>query len=212
MFPYFPQEKVHEGVLRAYDPFCGNGILLATLQLRYPFRTLYGSDIRREAVWTTTDNLGIVSSSGTLDQRIGRMREEYTHSQKETLPSRIQYAQELREYVLSVYVQRPPAYYYIFTSDALNPTFPPYLQEPVSSIDLLLTDPPYGNDSALETPITSSPSEQIQQFLDSMVRFLSPDGRIGLMFTLDNQLYLKNFDVLEEVNLRKRRGYILVPS
>lgn len=127
-----------------YDPCCGGGYLLATLDLlhRDSIARLYGSDIDPQALELAERNLSLLTPEG-LGKRVEELEALFAHYGKASHRLALENAETLRERLTQSSSLGSPAAN-LFAADA---TRPGQLTEHIekSSIDLLITDLPYGN-------------------------------------------------------------------
>ena len=124
-----------------WDPFCGSGTGVYTLAVmhRQQIERIYASDIRESAVMTTHANLcrcidqvpDRVSLSGGLNEEFPPSMAVYRH------PGLIEVLQRYG-------AESSPLDFTVFKHNALSADGD--IPIPESSVDLLLTDPPYGDD------------------------------------------------------------------
>ena len=83
---YKKVESAFDGNVRLYDPFCGNGVTISTMQAlnNNQLEHIYGSDITDYALETTQKNLQILTKDG-IEQRIKELRQKNSEGIAENL-------------------------------------------------------------------------------------------------------------------------------
>lgn len=197
------------------DPCCGNGVVLAVLQVAYPawVASLRGSDACVDAVEVTRHNLAILNDRGRMNAWIDELENRVARTGSRRLVGAIADARELASLAAA---ERPTVRIGCWnalaeelagrdagdSSGALGAPVP-------GGVDLVLTDPPYGRRSGwIGTDLDAD--DGMRLFLGNAGRWMSPDGRIAL--ALDPAVKLPDVDGLEvedRLALPRRAGWIL---
>ncbi len=123
------------GAYRVYDPCCGTGYLLTVMGFLHgeQISEIQASDIDPAALNFAQRNLALLSPAG-LEARIHQLealRKQYgKESHAGALASAYRLAEKTRPHIMSA----------VYAADATRPN----LDAPAQSIDLLITDVPYG--------------------------------------------------------------------
>ncbi len=182
------------------DPCCGNGVVLAVLQVAYPglVRELHGADADPAALRFTESNLAILNDRDTLRERIVTLEGRRDATGNPRFDAAIADARCLEELDWS---GRPTVA--VSRIDALADPWP------ASGVDLVLADPPYGRRSGwLGSDIDGD--EGLVRFLQRARDAIAADGAVGLF--LDPAVRLPEVEglrVVDRVALERRAGWLL---
>jgi tRNA G10 N-methylase Trm11 len=208
MFEAALEHDGHQQRYKVYDPFCGNGIALAMLQLGYGdwIEWLYGSDVDPESVETTRKNLDIINAPGGIERRVQYL-EDYHKAVGRRTGDRAELARTLRR-ILQAKTDLPR--YEVFEANALRED---QVVRGIGKVDLVLTDPPYCRDcSWVDEHGRITQANLIGRFLRTVSRHMTAQGKIGLIFDKDVEFEIDGFRLVRKVDLQKRTGYLLIPK
>lgn len=152
--------------------------------------------------------MDVLNAPSGIDRRIDVLRAKMEALGNPKLSHKVDEARELKEY-LTAHPHLPP--YEIFEANALHGQS---IAEKVGSIDVIITDPPYARKSGWrDASGRDVQGELVNDFLNTTRSYLSPNGRVAIIFDNDNALTFKGWDIKKEVPLKgKRTGYLLVPT
>lgn len=186
-----------------FDPCCGTGVSIATLQVEYGrfVEALHAADADPKAIRITRTNLAVLNDGAAMAARIGELVERRARTQRPRLDGVIEDARTLGA---RSHDGRPPVH--ITQADALLDPLP------VDTVDLVLTDPPYDRRSRwLGSDLEDEVGIRI--FLERTRTILSSAGRIALV--LDPAVELPEVDGLaieDRIALDRRAGWILAQT
>ncbi|HUX87113.1 MAG TPA: hypothetical protein VMW65_08935 [Chloroflexota bacterium] len=164
-----------------YDPLCGGAYLLATLgYLHWPsLKRLVGSDLDPDALALAARNLGLLGAAG-LAERVAQLNTLQSlygkESHAEALTSARRF-QERRAFLARSHSIETT----LFQADATNPG-DLELNLGSASVDLVITDVPYGRSSTWldGTAGTIEPAGQIDRLLTALLPLLSPGAVVAV--------------------------------
>lgn len=155
-----------------YDPLCGNGYLLSTLAYMHwaDIAQVIGSDVDLKALSLAERNLGLLMVEG-IDRRmaeIGRMIEQYG---KASHRSALASAKRLKERLLALLPDHTISTR-AFQADGTDGQALAWgLGE--TAVDIVLTDVPYGRDSAWQVA-PGVPTPPLRQMLEALSAVIDP--------------------------------------
>lgn len=192
---------------KIYDPFCGNGILLATLQIGYWdwISWLYGSDANRDSVEITKRNLDMINAPGAIERRIDYL-EQYCIICGNTKMKRVESARKIKSILCE---KRDLPRYKIFNANALRKED----VDEIGKVDVIITDPPYSRYSLW---VDENGERVRENLLDNFLKIarglLGNDSRLGLIFDREFKFELGDFSLVRKIPIKRRLGYLLVPK
>jgi tRNA G10 N-methylase Trm11 len=188
-----------------YDPCCGAGYMLSVLAFlhRGAIEKIIASDIDEKAVAVTRRNLELASLSG-LEQRTGEISTMVELYGKESHREALRSAQFLkREYGASFQEQLHQTR--IFRASALDGK-EMLKQIPPRSVDIVITDIPYGEHSSWEE---SGSSEPVWAMLEALTGVLSASGIVAITSSKQQKATHAGYQRVEQFQVGKRRVAIL---
>jgi len=223
LFRRYVQLAAPPGPVAVLDPCCGNGVVLAVLQVVFgsSVARLVGSDADPVAVAQTTGNLDLLNVPEALERRIGTLTQQRRITGNERLDEAIRDGRRLARLGRG---ERPR--YRVSCVDALAPIEDRPEPDPGATphagstsdrgrFHLVLTDPPYGRQSDWidEGRADRDSDDRLRDFLAGATSRLAEDGWIAL--ALDRELDPTRVaaavpdrgELVETADLPKRRGY-----
>lgn len=189
-----------------YDPCCGAGQLLTTVGLLHSaaIRTLIGSDIDDEAVALAHRNLALVSAAG-LERRIAALETLRAEHGRASHAAAIASARRLL-HLINGTTTTPDLIIDVFPADI---TRPGALAGCISggSVDLVITDVPYGNWSAWSPVPTDGNGNMtpLDRMLDTLRPVLAPRAVVAIVSGKDQRASHPQFRRIERWQLGRRR-------
>lgn len=162
-----------------YDPFCGSGYLITSLGFLYKNRisTLFASDISNTAVELARRNLNLLTDTG-LNTREQELSNLYRTFRKESHLEALEKIKQIRTEFLNLQPKKTVTK--VFQANALSEESL-RINAPAASIDIVITDVPYGNQTNWLKNESSNPkTEPIMEFLEAIRHFVKPAGLIAL--------------------------------
>lgn len=193
-----------------YDPFCGSGYLITTLGVLHgnQISDLIASDISETAVELAQRNLNLLTNAG-LDLREQELDKLYNAFHKESHLEAIEKIKQIRtEFVIT---QTEKIVKKVFQANALMKDSIE-LHIPVSSIDIVISDLPYGNQTNwfLEDKFSNRQTDPINAFLETIRHFVKFSGLVVLI--TQNKIKfseIPNFSKKQQFKLGHRHIYII---
>jgi SAM-dependent methyltransferase len=193
-----------------YDPCCGGAYHLSTLAYLHwdAIAAIVASDIDNDAVALARRNLNLLTLDG-LEQRIAEIREMLDAYGKTSHAEALASAEGLRQR-LAVLTGRRPLSTEVFRADALDSAAICATLKP-ASVDVVLTDVPYGRHSAWQNAegLTSSP---LWQMLESLRSVLAPGAVVAIASDKGQTAEHAAFRRVDRFQIGKRRIVLLTPD
>jgi len=193
-----------------YDPCCGGAYHLSALAYGHwqALHAIIGSDVDAQAVQLATRNLDLLTTDG-LEKRIQALRKNYDDYGKESHQAALQSAETLHKQVVLLASQHPIRTLVFQSSVFDTTTLTAHLQE--ARVDIVLTDIPYGRQSAwrLDSP------EQAQNPAGEMLRALRDLLHAGSIMAIASDKQQKiaeeGYVRVERFQIGKRQVVLLKP-
>lgn len=193
-----------------YDPCCGAAYHLSVLAYLHGehIREVIASDIDERAVALAERNLGLLRTEG-MDRRIEEIRNMIEQYGKASHQDAMQSALVLRE-KLSSLRHTHPLEIRLFQSSAadgkriLDNILP-------HSVDIVLTDVPYGRHSQWQNFERSVPSNPLVSMLAALRAVLSPASIVAIIADKGQKASHDGYKRLEQFQIGKRRVMIFKP-
>lgn len=191
-----------------YDPCCGAGYLAATLAYLHAeaLSEVITSDVDEKAAGVARRNLGLLQPAGLAQRRaeLAALLQQYGKpSHQQALAS----AQVLHARVEALAAGRPlPTR--VFTANALDPqalrgNLPP------ASVDLILTDVPYGEHSQWAGSPAAAGAGPLAALQAALRSLLAPGGLLALITDKQQKAPRADWRRLDHFQVGKRRVEIL---
>jgi 23S rRNA (guanine2535-N1)-methyltransferase len=191
--------------VRVYDPVCGGAYHLAALGFLYgrEIRSITASDVDEGAVALATRNLGLLSPAG-LDRRAAEIRRMLAEFGKESHAGALYSLNALRRRLEQA---GHPIETRVFQANALDAAALPGMLPP-ESIDLVISDVPYGQLSNWQTA-----GEQVEsplwQMLEALLPVLAPGAGIAIAADKAQKIAHPAYRRIERFQIGKRQVSIL---
>ena len=205
------------GPVSVLDPCCGNGVVLAVLQVAFgsSVAELFGSDADPVALAITTGNLDLLNVPEALHRRIDALQQQREVTGNARLDEALRHARSLERLPRGA---RPP--YRIARADALAIEGKAAAESEFPRVDLVLTDPPYGRDARWIDARTEdgsagerSADERWRSFFAGITGRVRTGGWIAVAMDRDfdrdrlRSTLPIHAELAGEADLPKRRGY-----
>lgn len=182
-----------------YDPFCGAGYSLTVIGLLHgtAIKNIIASDINKEILITANKNLSLLTSKGFENRvsELSHLRDAYHKtSHEEALES----AKRLKGKVRDIKIK-------CFEFNILSNQ---NLPVPKTSVDLVLTDLPYGKLTHWES--NKSEINPTQLFLNNIRQILKPKAVIVISLDKKQKISYEGYERVEMLRLGKRQLLFLV--
>lgn len=192
---------VSEGVTAPYsiyDPFCGAGYSLAIIGLLHgaQIKNIFASDVNKDILVTASKNLSLLTLKG-FNNRVKEISDLKTAYNKTSHKDALVSAARLKDKVLNTEVK-------VFESDILTGQELPI---PNKSIDLVLTDLPYGKLTHWEGK--DDILNPAQQFLNRISTILKPKALVVISADKKQKLLYEGYNRVEILKLGKRQVLFL---
>jgi 23S rRNA G2445 N2-methylase RlmL len=188
-----------------YDPFCGSAYLLVTLAyLHWPdIRQVIGSDIDPAVIPLAERNLSLITPAG-MEARIEQLSQRYEAFGNVSHAQALASARRLQARLLE-YRRQHPITSHIFAANALSRE--DLFQHPeLSTVDLIISDLPYGQQSAWVTADQlGAPSNPAWQLLDALQAIASLNTIIALTSNKQQKIAHDAYRRVEQFQIGKRR-------
>lgn len=180
---------------RVYDPCCGTGYLLAVLGLRHGanIAALVGSDIDEKRVDVARANLGLLTATG-LEARRMQLEAYLAAYDKHSHRLALQSLEHLKKRL-----PLHPIETQLFTADALQPV------TEVDSIDLVITDVPYG----ARVNWQSAQHQPVNAMLTALRPALNNRALLAIVTDKSVKIHHEAFERVERFQLGKRQITLL---
>jgi|SRR5215208_5438342 len=194
-----------------YDPCCGAAYhlsVLAYLHAEY-IREVIGSDVDEKAVALAKRNLGLLTADG-LDQRISEVSKLLEQYGKDSHKDALKSAALWRKRV-SALTETHPLATKVFQASAtdsqkiLNNIKP-------RSVDLVLTDVPYGQHSDWHHSDSQELSSPLGSMLGALPGVLSSSSIVAIVSDKQQRVLHEGYQRIEQFQIGKRRVVILKPA
>lgn len=197
------------GRLTVYDPCCGTAYHLSTLAYLHgdSIREIIACDIDERAVRLAERNLGLICGEG-MNERIRELDEMHKKYGKELHLHALKSARKLQPRIEELKKEQPVKTR-VFQADALDgKSLQPQLAG--ESVDIVLTDIPYGQHSQWQgrTPAGRSPSWAMLEALLAVVR---SNSLVAVVSDKSQKVSHDGYARLEKFQLGKRQVLILKP-
>jgi 23S rRNA (guanine2535-N1)-methyltransferase len=203
---------VHRGLGRAgpfvlYDPLCGGGYLLATLAYLHwtDIDQVIGSDVDAQALFLAERNLELLTIEG-IDLRMAEIEHMIERYGKASHRTALESAKRLKEQLLIALSDRSIRVH-TFQADVMDGQA---LAKGLAGteVDILLTDVPYGRDSAWQiAPGTGAPP--LGQMLETLSAILSTSTVVAVAADKAQQIAHPAYRRIERFRLGKRQVALL---
>jgi hypothetical protein len=197
------------GPCRIYDPCCGGAYHLATLAYLHwnEIAALIASDVDPDAVSLADRNLSLLTLEG-LKRRERELAALHKAYGKESHRAAVASAGELH-HQLCLHLQAHPIQTRVFCADAMDADALAAQMQGVQ-VDLVLTDLPYGRQTAwrLDTALEAG-AAPAWHLLDALRAVLSPGSLVALIAAKQQALRHEQYRRLEAFRLGKRQVAIL---
>ncbi|SRR3989338_3333287 len=186
-----------------YDPLCGAGYTLTVLGFLHgsSIRTFFASDSDKKALEFASKNLALLNTEG-INNRIHELEkfiQDYNKiSHKEALES----AYRLKSKVISLSIKTK-----IFQFNILVDT---NLPKPVSGIDLVIADVPYGKLTQWDD--LKEESNPIKICLDKIKSRLSPVAIVAIILNKKQEILHEGYSCIKKFKIGKRKIILLEPK
>ncbi len=207
----------HEKRLTIYDPTCGGAYHLAALGLLHGegIGAILASDVDQRALELARRNLSLLSPEGLLrrEQEIRGMLEQFG---KLSHAWALQSAAALRERALRASEGEQglsPIRTRVCQANALDPTA---VQNALAgeSIQLVISDIPYGQLSAWRLPASNAPDNHAPawRMLDALLPALPGDSIVAVAADKSQKIAHEGYRRLDRFQIGKRRISLLAPA
>jgi 23S rRNA (guanine2535-N1)-methyltransferase len=214
--PAFPIRLASEILLRAlhllgpsgrltlYDPTCGSAYHLTALGFLFGdyIGAILASDVDPRAVELARKNLGLLTSAG-LAQREAEISRLYQQFGKESHAQALHSAAVLRQRK----EENLPIHTRAFSADALDPSAL-FKELTGENIDLVISDIPYGQLSAWQSPagLTVSPeTPPLWQMLQALTTVLRPQALVAVAADKSQKVAHEAYQRVERFQVGKRQ-------
>jgi tRNA G10 N-methylase Trm11 len=187
-----------------YDPCCGAAYHLSVLGFlhREHIHEIIGSDVDEKAVALAKQNLGLLTAAG-LDRRIDQISELLKQYGKESHAEALASAEKLKNRLPSAALKTKTFQASATDGKALLENIEP------NSIDIVLTDVPYGQGSNW-AHAEGSPNP-LWSMLEALRPILSSSGLAAIISDKGQKAAHENYQRVEQFQVGKRRVTILKP-
>lgn len=193
-----------------YDPCCGTAYHLSTLVYGHwpALQEVIGSDIDSEAVVWARRNLALLTPEG-LEQRIQELAGKYDLYGKASFQAAIQSAGRLRDQVVSL-AQQHPMKTRVFQASALDAE---QLRLHLSGtrVDIVLTDIPYGQQSAWQVETLDPTLNPAEQMLEALHPILHAESIVAVASDKQQKVRHDKYKRMERFQVGKRQVVLLKP-
>ncbi len=189
--------------LALYDPTCGGAYHLAALGMLHgaDIAAIFASDVDERAVALAQRNLGLLSPGG-LERREQEIRAMLAEYGKESHADALRSIAALRERIQGV----PPIHTRVFLANALNRAA---LKEALrgETIDLVISDIPYGQLSAWQMPEEPPGSTQspLWHMLDALLGVLPEESIAAITADKSQKITHPGYRRVEHFQIGKRQ-------
>ncbi len=193
-----------------YDPCCGGAYHLSALALEHwaALQMIIGSDIDPQAVQLAARNLGLLTPDG-LDQRIRELTAHYQAYGKDSHRAALQSAQALRERV-GVQARRQPLPTRVFQASAFDAsTLRSHLGD--TGIDVVLTDIPYGRQSAWADTARQTSESPVSRMLTALRSCLHTESVVAIASDKSQVIASEGYARVERFQVGRRQIVLLRP-
>lgn len=203
---------VHRAAGRAgpfvlYDPLCGGGYLLGTLAYLHwtDIAQVIGSDVDAQALCLAERNLGLLTVKG-IDLRMAEIEHMIGKYGKASHRAALESAQRLKEQLLTFLSDRSMRVR-TFQADVIDGRA---LAKGLggTEVDIVLTDVPYGRDSAWQMA-ASTGAPPLWQMLEALSALLSASTVLAVAADKAQQIAHPAYRRIERFRLGKRQVALL---
>jgi len=195
-----------------YDPCCGGAYHLTVLAYLHgeEIDRIIGSDVNPDILEVAARNLNLLTLTG-LEARIVELSTLIERYEKASHRAALSHAQTLRNRLLKL-VKRRPLKTHLFRANATDQrAIKDHLPE--ERVDMVMTDVPYGQQTAWE-PLTSSPAVaegQIGQMLEGLIPVLAEGAVVAIVADKKQRVGHAHYRRVEHFQLGKRQVVLLQP-
>ncbi|MEW5974678.1 MAG: hypothetical protein AB1898_02610 [Acidobacteriota bacterium] len=193
-----------------FDPCCGGAYHLSVLAClhRQSISGVVASDIDEEAVSLAGKNLGLLGGEG-IDARIRQISAMLRQYGKESHKEALESAVRLRDQLARL-APRQPFMIKTFRADATDGSA---LLDQMSgvTVDIVLTDVPYGKHSVWNIPSGEGSSKPLWLILQALSQILLPTSVVAIASDKRQKAAHEGYQRVEQFQVGKRRVVILRP-
>lgn len=190
---------------RLYDPCCGAAYHLTVLGYLHGehIQEIIASDVDEKAVALAEQNLGLLTPAG-LGRRADQISELLRQYGKESHAEALASTQTLQRMLPTAGSLKTKT----FQASAIDDKAMLKNIEP-NSIDLVLTDVPYGQHSSWDH--AGGSLDPLKSMLDALLGVLSPNGIVAIISDKSQKATHEGYERIEHFQVGKRRIVILKP-
>jgi 23S rRNA (guanine2535-N1)-methyltransferase len=188
-----------------YDPCCGGAYLLTSLGYLHGehIGEIYASDIDGKVIPLAEKNLSLLSITG-LNERIQLIEKMFEDFGKESHAEALQSAAKLKKMLEN---QNKTIETNCFVSDITEPLG---LKEKVNSVDIVITDLPYGD--IVQWGGIESEEEAIAKLLENLLQVLADISIVAVISKKKTKVKHDQYKKVEQFNIGKRQVTFLRPA
>lgn len=192
-----------------YDPCCGSAYQLSTLAYLhwYSIAEIVGSDIDPAALAAAERNLSLLTAAG-LNRRITAINDMLATYQKASHQEAIASAIRFRE-CLNQWSQTHQIRTSLFAADATNNET--LYQKLGRTVDIVLTDIPYGWLSNWQGETAGQAMTPVQQMLEALRPALSPESVVAIAADKQQKINHPAYRRVERFQVGRRQVAVLQP-
>jgi hypothetical protein len=197
------------GPCTLYDPCCGGAYHLSVLGFLHGehIREIIASDIDEKAVTLAERNLSLLDKDG-LNRRIAELSKLLEQYGKESHREALASASTLKKKLLDLR-ERRLLRTKVFRARATDKSAITG-QVPHQSVDIVLTDVPYGRHSQWQE--TDGLSNPLRSMLDALLQVLSDSSIVAVSSDKQQRATHERYQRLEQFQVGKRRVILLTPT
>lgn len=193
---YYLTNQGHKGPYTIYDPFCGAAYSLTVLGLLHgeDIKSIYASDVDENILDVAKKNLLLLTKKG-LDKRVEELEsllnDYHKKSHQDALESATKLVGHSSDHNISINT---------YLHNILQTTKPPF---DISSIDLIITDIPYG-----KLTRWSGVTEDInptQKFLNNIKKHISSKVLVALSMNKKQEITYEGYSKIKSFQLGARK-------
>lgn len=184
-----------------YDPFCGAGYSLAVIGLLHgkQIKSIFASDVNKDILVTANKNLSLLTVKG-FNNRVKELSNLKNAYNKASHTDALESATRLNEKVLNIDSN-------VFECNILEAQNIPIAK---SSIDLIVTDLPYGKLTHWEGK--DEKNNPVQQFLNSIKPVLKSKALVVISANKKQKFLFEGYSRVDMLKLGKRQTVFLAKN
>lgn len=197
---YFLTEQGFNSPYTICDPFCGAAYSLTVLGLLHgkEIKSIYASDSDRNILEVANKNLSLLTFKG-LDARTKELNALFDSYQKSSHKEALKSVTKLAKHILNYEI---PVQSYLY--NILEETKPPF---DLSSVDLIMTDIPYGKLTRWQG--TKGNINPTQQFLDNIHNYISTKALVVISMNKKQEANYLGYSKIKSFQIGTRKVLFL---